>query len=465
MGKRRNYKVWHVILLAFVFLAASACGGNNSGKTPEDAQGANGGKEGNTSDAPSADEQTTLSVWWFPLWKGSDEKQDGWVKEKAKEFMNMHPNVTKIDIEMLDWNNGIQKLDAAIAAGSAPDLSYIDLAWLPKYLKQDMLVPIDSYIDKTDAADFYKSTTDYATYNGKLYAFPILIAPRVFYANKTMLEEMGLADKLPLQGDRAWTVDQFKEIAANFPYKKDSKTYYATQISTNQADWQHLLWFWNFGADLYNSDESKFTLNSPQGVQSLDFLLDMKKSGAFKFIAGGAKPLNFWAGDMAFFPDVAYTEEKVEELLEKSIPADKKIPEVVALQFPTGPDVAKAKTYSGIGGIPVFKQKGKNENHTKMAMEFAKYLTNTENVKAAEKIGSFPTRISSGDVFGGDENAKVARYMMQDGKDLGRGESTSKILISLINPELDAAFAGKKTSKQALDDLATKANEVLDGGK
>jgi len=443
--RRMNMKTLLISIVMLVLVSATACGSRSN----------------STATGNSTDEPTNLTVWWYALWNGKDGKPESWMRDKADEFMALHPNVKKIDIEILPGETGVQKIDTSIAAGSPPDLTYIDLAFLPKYLKQKAVIPASDYMTQEEIDDYYKSTTDYATYDGKMYAFPILIAPRVLYANKTMLEEMGLADKLPLDGDRAWTIDQFKEIARQFPYKKDGKTYYAEQINTTALSWTHLFWFWNFGADLYNKGETQFVLNSPEGVRALDFMLEMVDAGSFRLVTGGAKPSDFWAGDLAFSLDLALTADKVQERLKQKTPEGKPIPEVVAIQFPTGPGVANAKTYSGIGGLTVFKQKNADENHTKMAMEFAKFLTNTENNKVVKEIGVFPTRISSGDVFGGDENAKVARMMMNDGKDLGKGEQTYKIFEKLINAELDSAFSKKKTSQQTLDDLAKKANDML----
>lgn len=446
MTNKMNMKTLLISIIMVVLISATACGKSSTGDS------ATGEKSA---------EPTDLTVWWYAFWNGKDGTPEGWIREKADEFMALHPNVKKINIEMLPGETGVQKIDTSIAAGSPPDVTYIDLAFLPKYLKQKAVIPVSDYMTQEEIDDFIKSTSDYATYDGKMYALPILIAPRVLYANKTMLEEMGLADKLPLDGDRAWTIEQFNEIARKFPYKKDGKTYYAEQINTTALNWTHLFWFWNFGADLYNKEETKFILNSPEGVKALDYMLEMVDAGSFRLVTGGAKPSDFWAGDLAFSLGLALTEDKVKETLKQKTPEGKPIPEVVAVQFPKGPGVDIAKSYSGIGGLTVFKQKKADENHTKMAVEFAKFLTNGENNKVVKELGVFPTKISSGDVFGGDVNAKIARIMMEEGKDLGRGEQTYKIFEKLINAELDSAFSKKKTSQQTLDDLAKKANEML----
>ena len=471
MKKRKSIVcITLALLMVFFTFAAVGCGDSKVSQGEGDKVESTVSQEVDQSSSSVAEVKLAddeINLWWFPLWSGlngeADGKADDWPKAMGKGFMEKHPNVKEVNVELLDWGTGIQKLDTAIAAGNPPDMCYIDLAWLPKYIKQDMVIPVDQYLKGGEKEDFYESTTDYATYDGKLYAYPILIAPRVMYANKTLLDEMGLGNLLPLSGDHSWTIDQFKEIVNKFPYQKDGKKIYAAQVSTVAGSFDELMWLWNFGATMYNDDETQFMLNSDKGIAGTEFLAQMFKEGKFRLLTGGAKSLEFWSGEFAFGIDMAYTMEKATQIAKDKAPEAKKSKpdEFVAMQFPKGSGIDAARTYSGIGGIPVFNVAGKDENHTRTVAEFASYITAGEKQNVVKYLGCFPTRRSAGDIYGGDENAAVATSMLAHGEDLGRGEATSKIFTTYVHPAFESVFLGKKTAKEALDELTAKANEVL----
>ncbi len=440
MGKRRMLRAGLIVILAS--LALAGCNKAASG--------------------------AVVDLWWFPLWTGVHGEVNGaldaWPKAMGQQFMQQNKGISKVNVELLSWDTGVQKLDTAVAAGSPPDLCYIDLAWLPKYVNRNMVVPVSDYDTPQDLSDFFESTTSYATYNGKLYAFPILIAPRVLYANKTLLATMGLDKYLPTDANRSWTIDQFNKIADKFPVAgTGGKKIYAWEFSAQSSDWAYLMWFWNFGATLYNSDETKFALNSQAGRDALTYLQQQVKAGHFRYLGTGEQAGNFWAGQVAFGIDLAYTTSKVEDLLKKNMPTGAQLPEIEALQFPRGDGLADARTYSGIGGIPVFNKAKRTADQTKAVMAFAQFLTNPQNVAIVKELGCFPPRKSTGDVFGGDINANIARSMLDHGEDLGRGEATNKIFLNYLSQAIETVFIGKNTPSVALANLEKQADDVLAG--
>jgi len=453
-----------VFALAFSMAACGGGGGAPAGGATSAAATTAATTTTAASAAPAAN--ITLNYWSFPLWQGAtgtemDDKYDAWHLAMIDEFKKGNPEIKEINFELLAWDTGVQKLDVAVASNDAPNTCYIDLAWLPKYVKQDMALPVNDYLKPGEKEDIYESASDYATYGGKLYAYPILIAPRLFYANKTMLDEMGLADKLPLTGARSWTTDEFLEIANNFPIEKNGKKIFAAAIGTGQSSWDQYLWFWNFGAELYDVDESKFTLGSPAGIAAVKFLKDLVDRDIFKLVSGGATYPNFWGGELAFGISMGYTLEQVVDQATKSTPEGDPVPEFVAMQFPRGPGVEHAYTYSGIGGLPVFKQKTHDENQVKAAMNFASFLTSGEKNGIVKTLGCFPVRRSTGDVYGGDPNAAICVAMLPYGRDLGRSENTNKVFLNVINPYLDEIYQGAKTVEQGLKDMTEEAEKIL----
>lgn len=469
--KRRILAFVLAIMMTVVLLAA--CGNGADDTPPADpapaAQEEDDADPGDTADAPDTQVEAgsvSLTFWWFPLWEGLapgdlDGRHDTWPLAMIDQFMAENPEVGEINFELLAWDTGVQALDIAVAANNAPNLCYIDLAWLPRYIAEDMVIPVNDFLQPGELEDFFESATDYATYNGSLYAFPILIAPRLFFANYTLLDEMGLAHLLPLTGDRSWTIDEFMEIASHFPIERDGRTIFATSISTAQAAWDQYLWFWNFGAELYDPTETYFTFNSPEGVAAVTFLYEMVEREIFHLHSGGALGLSFWAGETAFGIGMGNTVEAVRGIAERYTPEGEPVPEFVALQFPRGPGVENAFTYSGIGGLPVFRQATHCDDQVRAAMNFASFLTAGERNYIVKALGCFPVRRSAGDIYDGDENAAIVMSMLPFGRDLGRGENTNRVFLYVINPFLEEIYMGLTTIEQGLADMTAEANRIL----
>lgn len=413
----------------------------------------------------------TLTMWWFPLMTGlTGQEPNGqytdWPKAKAEEFMKLHPNVD-IKIELLSWDTGLQKIDTATAAGRPADLAYIDLAWLPKYVSNGLVEPAGPFMSDKDRHDFYPKTIDYVSYNGEPYAWPWLIAPRVLYINKTICEKRGVANKIPPLPNRTWTIEEWLDLAKAVTYTDEKgKKIYAISLSTTKGSFDALMWFWNFGATQYSQDRKKYILNSPEGVRALQFMVDLvHKYKVAVHITSPQANINFFNQDVAMMWGLPYPVPVMTKMIQNAVKAGTSPYEVIATQFPTGPGVKNAHTYFGIGGIVVFKQRKPDPERVKLAHEFARFITNTENCKAVKALGCFPARASSGDVYGGDPIAAIAQKMLPYGEDLGRGEVADKIYLTLFNQEIEAALTLQKTPKQALDDLARKANALLESEK
>lgn len=375
--------------------------------------------------------------------------------------MAEHPEISKVNVEILTWSDGISKLDTAVAANAAPDICYLDQSFLAKYVAQDMVIPIEDYLEEGDKEDFYEFAVDFVSYDGKMMGFPLFSTARVLWANKTLLEEMGLADQLPLDGDRSWTFDEFNEIVKQFPYEKDGRKIYAFELLTAGGAESNLLWMWNRGAELYNADETAFALNSEEGLESVQYLVDLLNAEHIRYVPEGATASNFWAGEVAFKDDNGYTVAGASDKIAEATPEGQEAPEMVALQFPTTENVAGAATYGGLGGLNVFSQKDDSDARIAAAAGFAHYLTNTENMQAVANAAVLPVRYSCGNIYGDDENAAVATSLAPNGKHLGLSEAAQQIYTNVFTPEMDAIFVGAKTPEEGLADMEEQANDML----
>ena len=102
-------------------------------------------------------DQIHIRWWTFPLWSGingteKDGTPEDWPRLKIKEFEATHPNV-KVDLEVVTWQGGGQKLDLAVLSRTYPDICYLAAVNLKKYADQGILEPVDPYLTPADYKD------------------------------------------------------------------------------------------------------------------------------------------------------------------------------------------------------------------------------------------------------------------------------------------------------------------------
>lgn len=110
--------------------------------------------------------------------------------EAAKAFEAKNPG-TKIQIEVVPWDNLQQKLTTDISAGANADLSIIGTRWLLDYVSQDVVAPLDSYVTPDFKARFVPVFLTPSIMNGKVYGLPIAASARAMYYNKDVFKKAG----------------------------------------------------------------------------------------------------------------------------------------------------------------------------------------------------------------------------------------------------------------------------------
>jgi len=187
--------------------------------------------------------------------------------DKVKQqFEAANPNI-KLNIEVVDWNLGKDKLSALVSAGNAPDLANIATIWLPEYVQLDVVEPLDSYLSADMRERFLPVTLHGAEYQGKLYGLPIAVSARALYYNKDMLSAAGC------QPPKNWS--ELVAVAKKCTNTAQGVYGFGVQGSKVETDvyWYYFLWA-NQG-EILNADRSQATFNSPAGVEALQFLCDL----------------------------------------------------------------------------------------------------------------------------------------------------------------------------------------------
>jgi multiple sugar transport system substrate-binding protein len=372
-----------------------------------------------------------------------------WSLEKFKEI---EPD-TDVSLEYLPHDQSwFAKLDASLIAGTPPDVVQGPISEAAKYIPLGALSPVDDYIDDSILNDLHPAVVAEATFDDHQYLWPwrlsfgggIAIAGATWEAN-------GVGDLLPTGDTRRWEMDTFLEAAK----ANTTADAYGTVLCTD-IHYQITQFMFGFGARLFNEDETEVILNSPEGVEGLQWLLDLENvhkvavPGTAIRKAQEAGQL-FTEGKAATYPSQGAGKTPA-EFAEN--------PEFKWYWAPP-PNVPgkEPAVMTNIHGHFVFQQK--DTNQTAAAQRWTQFLTRPEALQLSLDAFGMPPALQSlwGDIE--DENMKVGLRFTDIMSTFGRRASAAAITFSLAPRMLEAAFSGQLTAQEALDEFAAEGNKLI----
>ena len=299
-----------------------------------------------------------------------------------------------------------------------------------------------------------------------MYEWPWLLNPTGVVINRSMFAARGATAVLPQPGPKAdWTFDQWKTAlrAVTSIAGDPDKDVYGTAFlaAANSGDYWQLMYLWGNGAELYDKDETKVTINSPEGITGLQLLVDLVHT---ERLAAPNPETRDYANTLELFltrrtgllngapASIAEAERRVQ---------DGRIPppfEAVLMPPPHAPG-KKPAAYIGLQSWLVFKQ-AKDPNRTIGAMQLGNFLTDTAAQKAIKPIGELPVRKSAGNVYPDDANRTNGLSILDFGRTVGSFPENAKIR-DLWRQAAQTAFTKQKSAKDALDEMARLAQPIM----
>lgn len=390
---------------------------------------------------------------------GYDTPNHGdWERLLAREFEKLHPNV-KINVEIISFSDIEQKVNVAVAGQNPPDILYDNIPnRVMRHARNGELEPLDAVVS-ADRNDWKEDFLAMGTHNGVLYGLPLSSTPTMMFVNKTILERKGVAHLLP--EDRHWTWEEWEEVMAAV---SDGRIYGTAFHALNeQADQLMVCHLVGAGSAWLSDDLTEFVINSPEGVEALEFMVSLIEKG---YVAPGPASMApgdalelFQQGRVAALQYVPAVYERVAAAIEAGA-ADPTI-QLYGMLPPTKEDVAPRLTVTGEEGYALFKQDDPYKKE--ICLEFIEFLASPEHVRLLNQATvKIPARYSATYEIEDPEIStmmgKLAEYPVLDiGKSLEKYADTRQ----LFYPEMQAAFLGLKTPQEALDSFVSKANELI----
>lgn len=229
------------------------------------------GEDTGSGDKPKG-EVTEITWWAFPNFETLDGEVGKYEKQIISDFEAKNPDI-KVNLEMISFNGGGEKMAAAIASNSAPDILYDAPGRIIDYGRQGVLADVNDMIKELDG-DVSEEILQGCKVDDTYYMYPFNTTAFVMAANKTMFEEAGLLDKLPLnKPDRLWTIEEFEEALRAIKEAKPEVipvSFFSKSTAGDQGTRAFLANI--YGGSILNKDLSAYTLDSPEMVKSLEWV-------------------------------------------------------------------------------------------------------------------------------------------------------------------------------------------------
>jgi multiple sugar transport system substrate-binding protein len=166
-----------VVVLACLVLAGTSSGNSGTSRGP----------------ASAAAGPVTINFWQQKF----EDYQQAWFIKYVKAF-NKSQNKIKVNYVTVPADTWPQKLKAAQAAGTQPDVSTTNYGAIPAGVVDGQYASLDGLMPKSDFADIKSNVKSFVTIGGKHYAYPMLVEPStVLYIRTDLAKKAGLNVKSP----------------------------------------------------------------------------------------------------------------------------------------------------------------------------------------------------------------------------------------------------------------------------
>jgi multiple sugar transport system substrate-binding protein len=402
--------------------------------------------------APAAQSAATTTITWWAFPTFGQAVPGEYEKSVIAKFEAANPGI-KVKLETIDFQSGPDKITAAIEGGTAPDVLFDAPGRIIEYGRNGKLVSLDSLFTADYRKDVNNDELLNACSDGKTYwMYPISASPFYMGINKEMWEKAGALQYVNLQGDRSWTTDNYvKALKALHDAGFVGGSVYCGGQGGDQGT--RALVTNLYDARIANSDFTKYTIDSPEGIKGLKLLKDLVDK---KYLDAGTDIVA--SGELQLFSQqqiastICWGTSNAKNYASKDFTA-------LSVPFPSA-DGKPVLEYL-VNGFCVFDNK--DAARADAAKKLITFICDDKSVgpESVVKTGAFPLRSSFGDLYAGNDEYKLlASWTKYYGPYYNTMKGFSTMRTAWWNM-LQQIFLGTSSVEQAAGDYVTKANAAV----
>jgi multiple sugar transport system substrate-binding protein len=201
---------------------------------------------------------------YIGCWSASPVETDLMHRQIAL-FESRHPGV-KVKLETVSgvYDTYIQ---SNIAAGTEPDVFFLEPQETFVYASRGLVLPIDKYVSKEVIADFYPNLLAAFTYDGHIYGLPKGFNPLIMYYNKEMFRAAGIK-QFPKTWNELLTACAALQQAGAAGKLGDS---FRKPMIVDFLAYPYIV---QAGGQVYDEKTNKLVFNSPEAINGFRFFYE-----------------------------------------------------------------------------------------------------------------------------------------------------------------------------------------------
>ncbi len=366
-----------------------------------------------------------------------------------------NPDV-QVETIVADWP-GTTQLNAAIAAGTPPDIAVLHGRRIPIYASRGALTPLSDVMEAVgiDASDFTEGAADYGIYQGEFYGVPFDLAATIWHINLDLWAEAGLVDDMGAPMLPASPEDFV--AAAEQVYEATGKP--IAEMAGQAGTVRPLTAFiFQLGGAL-SDDAGNPTINTPEALEALNYILELQSSAAitrpYNEINNAIAVENFANGESAGLIDGTWRingfDRQIAEgdvALENYYVAD--FPQL--FEFPG--------TFAGSHNWLVPLGQNADPARVQAAVEFIKWLSDNSVVWARVGHGMTRSSVINSEEFQNLPHRSEYASMSSNVRSVPR-EVWGNAFWAIVHEEVEAAILGIKTPEVALADAQARLDDFI----
>jgi sn-glycerol 3-phosphate transport system substrate-binding protein len=409
----------------------------------------------------SAFAQTEIQ-WWHAMTGANNEV----VNKLAEEFNNSQKDYKVVVSYKGQYADTLNAGIAAFRAGNAPHiLQVFEVGTATMMGARGAIKPVYQMMadagEKFDPKAYLPAITGYySTAKGEMLSFPFNSSSMVMWVNKDELKKAGVSE-IP----KTWpqVFDAAKKLKAAGHETCGFSSAWTTWAMIEQFSAWHNVPMATKANGLDGFDtEMKF--NSPLHVKHLQSLIDLQKDKTYDYSGRDSKSEGrFTSGECAIFLNSSGFYGNVK--------ANAKF-DYTSVPMPYYPDAQGAPQNSIIGGASLWVMGGKKAEEYKGVAKFFTFLSDTDRqAKLHQESGYLPITKAAYEktkASGFYEKNPILQTPLleltnKEPTENSRGLRFGNMvqIRDVVSEEIEAALAGQKPAKDALDAGVTRSNQIL----
>jgi multiple sugar transport system substrate-binding protein len=251
---------WPVVgvVSALTALTLAACGSSGGGS----------GGSANSLSLVAADYGTGPANTSQKYWQGI-----------AGDFHKKYPDIT-VNVKVVSWNDFDKQIQTDVQNHKYPDITEGD--YFSNYAQEGLLFKASEVF--SNPGNLIPVFAHLGSYQGTQYGLPFTTSSRTLFYNKKLFQQAGIT-----QAPQTWA-----DVKADaLKIKALGKIGYGLPLGSEEAQAESLLWMLGNGGN-YTDSSGKYTVDSPQNVETFQYLKDLVKSGATEPNPGTKNRTDLW---------------------------------------------------------------------------------------------------------------------------------------------------------------------------